>query len=111
MVGSQINTKYGRVLILAVTSLEFLLPQGNLVNDSFGSFEALSCHGVTYVQNFAAPASHSVRIAKYPDDVENLLRIFLVKIKVWNYVLGRRWKIYKDIPATKKGYSINHWCT
>jgi len=47
MVGSQINTKYGRVLILAMTSLQFLLPQVNLVNESFDSFEAFPCHDAT----------------------------------------------------------------
>jgi len=34
--------------------------------------------------------------------LEHLLCLFSVKIKVWNHVLGWRWKIYKDIPATKE---------
>jgi hypothetical protein len=50
MVGSQINTKYGRVLMQAMTSLQFLLPQDNLVNDSFDSFEAFPRHDATCVQ-------------------------------------------------------------
>ena len=29
----------------------------------------------------------------------------------YGIVLGMIWKIYKDISATKKGYSINHCCT
>jgi hypothetical protein len=64
MVGSQINTKYGRVLILAKTSLQFLLPQGKLVNDSFDSFEAFPCHDATCFQKYAVSMSHSVRSAK-----------------------------------------------
>jgi hypothetical protein len=34
--------------------------------------------------------------------MEYIFLIFSVKIKVWNYVLGRRQKIYKDIQVTKK---------
>jgi hypothetical protein len=64
MVGSQIITKYGRVLILAMMSLRSLLPKGNLVNDSFDSFEAFPCHDATCVQIFAVSTSHGARIAK-----------------------------------------------
>jgi hypothetical protein len=64
MVGSQINTKYGWALILAMTSLQCLLPQGKLVNDLFDSFEAFPCHDATCVKKFAASTSHSVRSAK-----------------------------------------------
>jgi hypothetical protein len=41
--------------------------------------------------------------------MEYVFLIFSVQIKVWNYVLGRRWKIYKDSQATKKGYLTNYW--
>jgi hypothetical protein len=34
--------------------------------------------------------------------MEYLLCICWIKIKIWNYVLGWWWKIYSDIPTTKK---------
>ena len=42
--------------------------------------------------------------------MEHLLCIFSIKIKVWNYVLGWRGKICKDILGTEKGDLINYWC-
>jgi hypothetical protein len=51
---------------------------------------------------------YMIKSLRYSDDMEYIFLIFSVKIKVWNYVLGRRWKIYKDIRATKKGYSTNY---
>jgi hypothetical protein len=35
-------------------------------------------------------------------NTQMLGNIFLFKVKVWNYVLGRRWEICKDILATEK---------
>jgi len=72
--------------------------------------ETLAWHA--QIHSLCASLSKSDQITEkcyeYPDDLEHLLCLFPVKIKVRNHVLGWRWKIYKDIPATKKGHSINH---